>query len=200
MKKASALAMCALAALLAVTGCKSINTSDAGNMTLNPQVTGPMDTYRPLYQVDEAKTVEGNAKIHSLFGLFVWGGSGTADFADMTSESEGFLAKWLPDAKKTGAKSAFYDACVKNNCDSVVASRYTIKTTDYVVYAQYNITIKGYPAKQTGIETIKPVPYYIDFATGKIVVLDKFVNMVNVGWEPAVVNRPKSEGNDWFIF
>ena len=200
MKKCAALASVALCALVAMTGCQSINTSDAGNMTVNPQTSGPIDRYRPLYKVDEAKTVTGNAKIHCLFGLFVWGGKGSADYADFTNQDDSFLAKLLPNPKATGAKSAFYDACVANKCDSLVASRYTIKTTDYIVYTQYDITVKGYPAVQTGIETIKPVPYYIDFSTGKVVILEKFVDMINVGYEPCGVNDPSPGVKGWFIF
>ncbi len=169
-------------------------------MTVNPKTIGPVDSYRPLYQVNEKQTVTGNAKIHCLFGLFVWGGAGTADYADFTNESDSFLSKILPNPKATGAKSAFYDACVANKCDSLVASRYTIKTKDYFVYAQYDITVKGYPVKQIGVETIKPVPYYIDFSTGKIVILDKFVDMVNVGYEPRGVRDPVPGVKGWFIF
>ena len=200
MKKSAALASVALCALVAMTGCQSINTSDAGNMTVNPKTTGPVDSYRPLYQVNEKQTVTGNAKIHCLFGLFTWGGKGTADYADFFNQDDSFLAKLFPNPKATGAKSAFYDACVANKCDSLVASRYTIKTTDYIVYAQYDITVKGYPAIQTGIETIKPVPYYIDFSTGKVVILEKFVNMVNVGYEPSGVKDSSPIGKGGFLF
>ena len=74
------------------------------------------------------------------------------------------------------------------------------ETKDYFVYAQYDITVKGYPVKQIGVETIKPVPYYIDFSTGKIVILDKFVDMVNVGYEPRGVRDPLPGVKGWFIF
>ena len=200
MKTSTHLAAVALCVVAALTGCQSINTSDAGNMTVNPKTTGPVDSYRLLYQVNEKQTVSGNAKIHSHFGLFVWGGEGTADYVDFSNEDDSFLAKLLPSPKATGAKSAFYDACVANKCDPLVASRYTIKTKDYFVYAQFDITVTGYPAKQIGIETIKPVPYYIDFSTGKVVILDKFVDMVNVGYEPRAVRDPSPTTSGWFIF
>ena len=187
MKKANAFAVAAVAAVVALTGCQSIHTSDAGGLTINPKTVCPVDAYRPTYKVDSATPVTGNAKIHSLFGIFTWGGAGTADYADFAGDS--FLAKIFPSAKAKGAKAAVYNACVANDCDALVASRYTVKATDYIVYAQYDITVEGYPVSQTGIETIKPVPYYID-AGGKVVILDKFVNMVNV----APGTAPKEEG------
>ncbi len=177
MKKASlltALAICALA----LTGCISTNTSDAGNLTLNPQTTGPLDQYRPLYKVDEKNTVSGNAKLHWCLG-FTWGANGYADYANTVGEDDGFLAKFLPSTKDKATKAAFYNACEANQCDSVVASRYTIKTKDYFVYANYDVTITGYPATQIGLETVEAVPYYIDPA-GKLIILEKFVNMHNV--------------------
>ncbi len=161
-----------------VTGCISTNTSDSGNMTLNPRVTGPLDEYRPTYKVDEKNTVAGKSKLHWCLG-FIWGANGFADFADAASEDEGILSKFLPSVKGMAAKAAYYNACEENKCDAIVAGRYTIKKKDYFVYAQYDTTFYGYPATQTGIETIKATPYYID-ANGKVVVLDKFVKMHNV--------------------
>ena len=85
MKKANAFAVAAVAAVVALTGCQSINTSDAGGLTINPKTVCPVDAYRPTYKVDSATPVTGNAKIHSLFGIFTWGGAGTADYADFAS-------------------------------------------------------------------------------------------------------------------
>lgn len=179
MKKSSLFAVMALGALVAMTGCQSINTSDSGNMTINPATVGPADAYRPLYEVNKTETVTGTATVHSLFGIFTWGGDGAADYADMSGQDDSFFSKILPNIKSSGAKYAFYDACVKNQCDALVASRYVIKATDYFVYATYEITVKGYPAKQVGIETVKTLPYYID-AGGKVVVLKDIVRMHNV--------------------
>lgn len=47
MKTSTKLAAAALCALVALTGCQSINTSDAGNMTVNPKTTGPVDSTVP---------------------------------------------------------------------------------------------------------------------------------------------------------
>lgn len=199
MKKATMFAAAALCAVVAMTGCQSINTSDSGNMTINPETTEPLTSYRPIYELTNKAPVTGNAKIHCLFGLFVWGGAGSADYADMTSQDDSFFTKLIPNAKAKGAKSAFYDACVANQCDALVASRYTIKTTDYFVYAQYDITVKGYPVKQVGVEAVKPVPYYVD-GEGKIVILDKFVKMYNVMPTPPCKPAPAKSGCSFLPF
>lgn len=56
MKKFVPLALFAVAALL-FSGCTSINTSDAGSMNVYPATVGPVDSYRPLYKVNEKERV-----------------------------------------------------------------------------------------------------------------------------------------------
>lgn len=179
MKKIASLAAVVLGALTMMTGCTAVNTSDAGNMTINPATVGPICDYRPVYEIASQERVGGEATVHALFGLFVWGGDGVADYADMTSEDDGIFAKFLPNARAKGAKAAFYDACAKNQCDALVSARYVIKETNYIVYARYNISIKGYPVVQKGIEEVRTVPYYID-SKGDIRPLKEFIKFHNV--------------------
>ncbi len=170
----TAMALC----VFALTGCITSNTSDAGNMTRNPPLTGPMDEYRPIYKVNETKKISAKANVHWLLG-FTWGTNGYADYANTVSEDAGFFAKLFPSVREKATKAAFYNACRANKCDAIIAARYLVRTTDFFVYANYDVTITGYPAKQTGIETVKVVPYYID-GNGKVVILDKVVKMHNV--------------------
>ena len=165
MKKLFAFVVLAAVAAV-VTGCTSVNTSDAGSMNVYPETVGPVDAYRPLYKVDATHRVEGSATLNVLFGLFTWGD--TSRFADNSGIS------LLPSAKNTVSKSAFYNACVNANCDAIVAARYEISTTDYFIFKKMIVKVKGFPATLTGVETVKPMPYYID-GKGQIVVLDKFV-------------------------
>ena len=174
--------LAALACLAGITGCTSINSSDGGNMSVYPKTVGPTDNYRPLYTVDQNKKVSGKANVNVLFGIFAWGDK--AAFADNASiAASDSLFSWFtdlfPDAKKLAAQAAFYDACHKAGCDSVVAARYEIKNTNYWIFSQCEAEIKGFPAVQTGIEIVKPFPYYID-AQGKLIVLDKFVTPVKI--------------------
>ena len=63
-------AVLGIAALAVMTGCTSVNTSDAGSMNVYPQTVGPVDAYRPLYKVNEKVKVNGSAQVNVLFGIF----------------------------------------------------------------------------------------------------------------------------------
>ncbi len=176
------LSIVGLAFVAGVTGCTSINSSDGGNMAIYPKTVAPTDNYRPLYTVDQTKRVKGNAQVHVLFGIFAWGDD--AAFADNASISASdsmwsWFTDLFPDAKKLSAQAAFYNACKNADCDAVVSARYEVKNTNYWVYAKCNAEIKGFPAVQSGVEVVKPFPYYID-ASGKLIILDKFVTPVKL--------------------
>ncbi len=170
-------AVLGIAALAVMTGCTSVNTSDAGSMNVYPQTIGPVDAYRPLYKVDEKVKVNGSAKVNVLFGIFAWGDTSTfADNASIFDQHSpfAFLVSWIPNAQNIAAKAAFYNACKKAQCDAVVASRYEIKTDDYWVFKRLDVKVSGFPATMTGVEVVKPMPYYID-GKGQVVVMNKFV-------------------------
>lgn len=182
MKKTYSLVLLGIACVAWMTGCTSTNSSDGGNMAIYPKTVGPTDNYRPLYTVDQTKKVSGSAKINVLFGLFAWGDD--AAFADNASiAASDSMWSWFtdlfPDAKKLSSQAAFYNACKKGDCDAVVSARYEVKNTNYWIFAQCEAEVKGFPAVQTGVETVKPFPYYID-SEGKMVVLDKFVTPVKL--------------------
>ena len=149
-------AVLGIAALAVMTGCTSVNTSDAGSMNVYPQTVGPVDV---------------------LFGIFAWGDTSTfADNASIFNQNSpfAFLFSWIPNAQNIAAKAAFYNACKKAQCDAVVASRYEIKTDDYWLFKKLDVKVSGFPATMTGVETVKPMPYYID-GKGQVVVMEKFV-------------------------
>ncbi len=176
MKKFILFAVCFCSALV-FTGCSSINTSDAGSMNVYPATVGPVDSYRPLYKVNEKERVSGEAKVNVLFGLFAWGDTSSfADNATLAASDSifGAFLAWIPNAKEIAAKAAFYNACTASKSDAVVAARYEIKTDDYFVFKKMNVKVSGFPAKMTGVETVKPMPYYIN-GKGEVVVMDKFV-------------------------
>lgn len=176
MKKITVLGLLATVTLV-FTGCTSVNTSDAGSINVYPATVGPVDCYRPLYKVNEKERVSGEAKVNVLFGIFAWGDtSAFADNATLAASDSIFGAffAWLPNAKEIAAKAAFYDACKTSNSDAVVAARYEIQTDDYFVFKKMNVKITGFPATLTGVEIVKPMPFYIN-AGGEVVVMDKFV-------------------------
>ena len=176
MKKFFFLALCATAALF-FAGCTSINTSDAVRMNVYPATVGQVDSYRPLYKVNEKERVSGQAQVNVLFGLFAWGDtSAFADNATLAANDSiwSALLAWLPNAKEIAAKAAFYNACKSSKSDAVVAARYEIQTDDYFVFKKMNVKVTGFPATLTGVEIIKPMPFYIN-GKGEVVVMEKFV-------------------------
>ncbi len=148
-------------------------------MNVYPATIGPVDCYRPLYKVNEKERVDGQAKVNVLLWIFAWGDTSTfADNASLMPSDSPWLVKvlfgWLPNAKEIASKAAFYNACVSSKSDAVVAARYEIVTDDYIVFKKMNVKVTGFPATLIGVETVKPLPFYID-GEGKVVVLEKFV-------------------------
>ena len=161
--------------MLIASGCVEINSSDSGSMNIPPQTVGPVDDYRPLYKVDSTRKVYAESNVKNLFWIFTWGSDDAfADNASIFSGMTSFWSKIFPFlvAKETAAKAAFYKACQKAKCDSIVAARYEITFSDYIVFKKLNVQISGFPATLTGVEPVKPMPYYID-GNGKTVILDK---------------------------
>lgn len=172
--------------LLSVVGCKSTNSSDAGSMNVYPATVGPVDNYRPIYEVNEKTPVSGSAKVSILFGIFSWGDS--SKFADNASL---FGGSWwtLFSAKETAAKAAFYSACKQANCDAVVAARYEIETEDYFVFKTMKVNVKGFPATMKRVEVVKPMLYYVN-GKGDIVILKDIVTPIDIG---------VSKSSGWFF-
>ena len=176
-ERLSCLLVGACLCVLAASGCVQINSSDSGSMNIAPKTVGPVDNYRPLYKVDESRKVSAESSVNNLFWIFTWGSdNAVADNAVISSGAGPFLARLFPflAAKETAAKAAFYKACQNARCDSIVAARYEITTTDYLVFKKVSVQLSGFPATLTGVEAVKPMPYYID-GSGKIVTLDKVV-------------------------
>ena len=173
--------LCAIAVAVSafLTGCSTqINSSDSGSMNIPAMTIGPVDDFRPLYQVDSQKKVKASSDVKILFWLFTWGSDNAfADNATLSKEGENFLGKIFPflNAKETAAKAAFYKACKEAACDSIVAARYEITSDNYFfIYRKMTVEISGYPAKLSGVETVKAKQYYID-TKGDVVWLDNFV-------------------------
>ena len=61
------------------------------------------------------------------------------------------------------------------------AERYCYEVTfeDYLFFKKMNVEVKGFPATLTGVEVVKPMPYYID-GEGKVVVMEKMVKPVKL--------------------
>ena len=193
----------ALVCIAVITGCTHVNSSDGGNMTIYPDVMGPTDSYRPIYKVDTTKRVTGEASINVLFGIFTWGAdselfgpwtaAASADNAEIYDWGFfNFLLPIIPNSKRLSSKAAFYDACKKNNCDSIVAARYEVTKKSYIVFSKCKAEVKGFPATLSKVEVVKPLPYYIN-TEGKMVLLKEFVKPVKL----LDLSRPTS--TIWFF-
>ncbi len=157
-------------------GCVQINSSDAGSMNLHPQTEGPVDGYRPIYEVGKER-ISAQSDVKCLFWFFVWGSDNA--YADNAYATKNPLGKLFPflNAKQTAAQAAFYKACKNSNSDAIVAARYEITFEDYLFYKKMNVEIKGFPARITGVEEVKPQAFYVD-GEGKIILQDKLVKPV----------------------
>ena len=158
-------------------GCVEINSSDSGSMNVAPMTVGPVDDYRPIYKIDSSTKVTASSNVKNLFWLFTWGSDNAfADNATIFQGGENILGKLFPflNAKETAAKAAFYKACKQANCDSIVAARYEITFKNYFIYKKMIVEITGFPAKLTGVETVKAKQYYVD-SKGNVVFLEKFI-------------------------
>ncbi len=158
--------------VITLSACTSVHTSDAGSINHYPQTVGPTDHYRPLYKVEPTKKVSGAAEVNVLFGIFAWGD--TSNFADNAYFSQSLFSIIFPSAREISGKAAFYNACKAAACDAVVAARYEIEETDYFVFKILKTKVSGFPATLIGVETVKPMPYYID-GSGNVVVMKEFV-------------------------
>lgn len=176
------LLMAVVIAAMAMTSCVSVHSNDAGDLIIHPKTTGPVDTYRPLFKVDDKTQVTASSDVQNLFFIFTWGSDNKfAEDVNAGTGIGGILAKVFPfmNAKETAMKAAYYKACKDANCDSIVGAKYEVTMKDYFFYKKLKVEIKGYPAVQTGLETIEPKQYYID-ENGKIVFLDKLINAIPI--------------------
>ena len=151
MKKLTIFAAMAIAAVM--TGCTSIvNTSDSATLAQQPQITHP--GYEAQYSLKDTR-VKGQATLHVLFGLFAWGVNGFADNADLSVS--GFLPSKFTNASAIKS-AAVYNTCKAQQADALVGARYTITSSDYLVYKQVKCEVAGFPATMTGA---KPKKLYV---------------------------------------
>ena len=155
------LAFAAIGLSLGFAGCSVTNTSDGGKMNLYPELFNPGEGYRPVYEVKMEKKVSGTADVHVLFGIFTWGESKFADNGNIFGENN-WWTSIFPSAKQMSGMAAFYKACTQAKCDTVLAARYEIVTSDYWVYKHMNTTVTGYPAYMQKLEKVKIVNFYLD--------------------------------------
>ena len=146
MKKFTLIAVAAFAALVFV-GCKSIVTSDGANIV--PQVGSAHPGYAAKFDVKETR-VDAAAQVNVLFGFIAWGTEGFADKSKLSFFS------FFPSPTNYAKDAAVYEACKANKSDILIGTRYTVTTTDYLVFKTVNCKVSGFPATMTGVEKLHP--------------------------------------------
>ena len=148
MKRALGFILGAAAVLFSVVGCRSINTSDGAEGQMLP---GTVSTgYQENYSHKEQR-VSGVGNVYVLFWLFAWGSEGFADNSDLSTFS------FFPSPANYARSSAVYDACRKNEADTLLGTRYKLTTTDYFVFKKVQCEVSGFPAKLTSVTKLVPV-------------------------------------------
>lgn len=144
-----------VAVAAALTGCISVHKNDGGNEIVQPCIFSK-DAVQLSYELDQ-KPVTATETIHWLnLGFipftFTWGGTAdhVADFAPAGVKLP-FMGPTIEDAAKAGA---YAKACTASGADSVVATRYTVESTSYVVYGTAKADITGLPAKVSKVDLV----------------------------------------------
>ena len=135
-------AVCAVAAFM--TGCMATHTNDAASAA-KVCVSKKFDADI----VAGKKAVAGTATVHNLFGIFTWGVSNFADDAFVTSGNSLQLTVSPLTVAKQGAT---FNACKAAKADMLLAAKYNIKISDFVVYKSVKCDVTGYPGVIKGVK------------------------------------------------
>ncbi len=160
------LVVIALTAIFA-TGCSSMNTSDAAKIAAIG--TNPV-RYDVITSVQN-HPVTGEASHSRLFWIFTWGDDDFADNATFVASKAGaadspldtvvaaytwpfglFSGIFGGDVYDDVKKAASYNACKASKAYSLIAARYEINTSNYLIFRRISCTVTGYPVKILGFK------------------------------------------------
>ena len=129
-------------------GCKTnVYKNDGGDADLRPTIIRDVAYEKYDIKSTPVESVDNRIGIVPFwFGGIVVGGL-AGHFAD--NVDQGFAAQKSTRYAKNGAYAA---ACEAANCDSLVGTRYVVEYTNYFFWDEARVTVKGYPAKLTGVE------------------------------------------------
>lgn len=133
-------------------GCTSISENDGGTALRNPLAYN--EVYKTKFNHSD-QPVAAEDKLHVLFGFITWGS--TADhIPDNVEQPEGPLPilSILPSPERTVRNGAYANACSACDADALINARYSLKTTDWLIYKKVSCDVIGYPATMTGIEKV----------------------------------------------
>lgn len=146
MKSAPLFALAAIAAVATMTGCASSKITGGGQYAGIPQPKP--EEYKLIYE-HKPELVTGKAHVVRVLG-FTFGDK--APTLLNQRGDPGFLSFFGEGGEVKAQNAALYNACQKANADVVLAARYKIEKTGFVIGGVYDCEIKGFPANLKGIE------------------------------------------------
>ncbi|WP_111494399.1 MULTISPECIES: hypothetical protein [Marinobacter] len=122
----------------ALSGCSSMNVSS------NPvPLSGHVDTDLKA-DIDVGEKITGHSSATKILFFTVGGESEYADGVAYGAGAGGGSPLAMLDAVAPVKAAAAYNAIKSSGADVIVAPRYTVKKTDYLVYGTIDVTVEGY--------------------------------------------------------
>ena len=139
----------AVASVMALAGCGAVNKSQFSS----PFVSHTQSNLEANLEIGEK--ISGTASETCLFKLLCFGPTHFADNVDFNAGGQGgfFQLQGFEGVKVKNA--AAYEAVSKSNADVIVAPRYTVESTDFLIFKTTSATVTGYKGT---IKNIKQVP------------------------------------------
>lgn len=130
-------------------GCITHSKNDGGDADLQPKIV--KDIVYEKYDVGKAPVTGTEAISYIKLGIYTikWGGTATHFANNAPIGNIGIFGKTPAQLAMNGA---YANACEQGKCDSIVGSRYKIKSEDYFLFGTVTCEASGYPAKLTGVE------------------------------------------------
>lgn len=135
------LPMIALAAF--AVGCQSYQYNKGGDANLRPTIVRDMAYEK--FEISN-KPIEVSVYATYLVGRYRLGSSYNK-YADNVDDNV-FCVGPVADVRN----QAYAMACAEAKCDSIVGAQYEIDRSNYLLWENINVKLKGYPAKFTGVE------------------------------------------------
>jgi len=135
---------------VAGTGCTSFETNRVGEQV---EVKMPLNV-EPVVELGN-QTVEGNATVNCLFGIFTWGVSNQAVGVDYYGNGTCAGAGMFSSPADVAKNGAAYNACTGAKADLLLAARYNVTETNYFVFKKVECQVKGYPGTLKSISIKK---------------------------------------------
>ena len=132
-----------------VSGCISQATTKGGSYADVPDAK--LDEY-VMHWDNEKNKVEETATVHCVLGFFYFGDK--APWLLRDEENRIFNLFRVYPLETRARNAALYKVCKDAQRDAVLGAMYEVDTEDWWVYSKSTCTVKGWPAKITGIENI----------------------------------------------